>query len=83
MFITREISLEGSCITQAPVQSLLLMIVADDSCLLMLSECPDAIRLPSFRFYYSRLQTYVVVAASICSSAIRGSTATFSLAATT
>ncbi len=40
MFITREISLEGSYITQAPVQSLLLMVVADDSCLLMLSECP-------------------------------------------
>ena len=40
MFITREISLEGSYIAQASVQSLLLMIVADDSCLLMLSECP-------------------------------------------
>ena len=31
--------------TQAPVQSLLLMIVADDSCLLMLWNAPDAIRL--------------------------------------
>ena len=40
MFITREISYEGSPITQTPVQSLLLMIVADDSCLLVLSECP-------------------------------------------
>ena len=40
MFITREVSLEGSYMTQTPVQSLLLMIVADDSCLLMLSECP-------------------------------------------
>ena len=32
--------LDGFPITQVPVQSLLLMVVADDSCLLMLSECP-------------------------------------------